>query len=114
MKKITSHRIAQLLRSLSDQELANIKIEDIATRLNWEPVCMSRIFKAQIGITLRDHIEAERMCRALSLLKANKVLDVSKQLGYCRKDYFSSIFRKRFGCSPSHFAKALRRVEEEL
>ena len=63
------------------------------------------LFKSETGITLNQYITEYRLGRARELLSdpRNRIVDIAERVGYSDSNYFSKIFRKSFGLSPSEF-----------
>ncbi|KIL41645.1 hypothetical protein SD70_05880 [Gordoniibacillus kamchatkensis] len=87
----------------------DITLQSMAQRCNMSESYFSRLFKKQIGTSFVDYLTALRMRRAKELL-ANprlKIYEVSLQVGYQDSRYFSQIFRKSAGETPTEFRKRL-------
>ncbi len=67
------------------------------------------LFKSETGITLNQYITEYRLGRAKELLSdpRNRIADIAEAVGYSDSNYFSKIFRKSFGLSPSEFRESL-------
>lgn len=75
-------------------------------------ICMSRStlhikLKALTGDTTNDFIRKIRFNRACKLLKEKRytVAEISTMVGFNTSSYFSSSFKKYFGCLPSEYRK---------
>ncbi len=70
-------------------------------------------FKKKTGETFIDYLTRIRMekARELLMLGGRKVYEVSEMVGYDNATYFSTLFKKQFGISPSEFKAALKRPE---
>ncbi len=66
---------------------------------------LSRIFKQETDMTLAKYITAFRMGEARALLSdpRNKVYEVAALCGYRDINYFTTIFKKHIGITPSEF-----------
>jgi AraC-like DNA-binding protein len=67
------------------------------------PFRFSRGFKEAFGIAFRDYVVRYRLRQAYSLLKNPNIsiTDVAFSVGFSEVSYFSRIFKKYFGVSPS-------------
>ena len=62
--------------------------------------------KTLTGQSPQDFIRLIRLKRAAALLKdGDTVLDVSIKTGFTNAKYFSTLFKKHFGVSPSKYGK---------
>jgi len=72
---------------------------------------LSREFSKTTGETFSAFLTRARMERAKSLLLQlgeEKISGISKQCGYENPQYFSQVFRKYYGISPSLFLQSSR------
>lgn len=71
---------------------------------------LRKLFKKEMGITPLEYMTSLRMKKAESLLAAMltreySVAEVARMCGFEDALYFSRVFKKTYGCSPSNFAK---------
>ena len=66
---------------------------------------LSTIFTAQTGIRFVDYISNVRLYRAAWLLKNTemKINEIALRIEYKDVAYFSKLFKRKFGCSPSEY-----------
>jgi AraC-like DNA-binding protein len=85
----------------------------IAKRCYVNPSYLSMRFKKEKKMTLTGYITAKRLQRAASLLGASGayIQDVAEQCGFLDINYFSRLFKRQFGLSPSEFRKRNHRGE---
>ena len=64
---------------------------------------LSRRFKQEVGVTFSEYLAAVRLRRAKELLETTtlRISEVAAQIGIPNVSYFSTIFRREFGRSPS-------------
>lgn len=72
---------------------------------------LRKLFKKEMGVTPLEYMTRLRMKKAETMLSAmwtNKysIAEVAEQCGFDDALYFSRVFKKNFGRSPSQFAKA--------
>ena len=82
----------------------NPSLAEIAARVGMAPNHFHRRFAALFGKTPFEHMLAQRMDRARHLLASTAltVKEISTQVGYEDAAYFSRVFTKRFGITPSN------------
>lgn len=87
---------------LGDFELS---VPKIAEYLNLSPDYLNAIFKGEKGITLNKYIIQTRMEAAELLLREGNIsiAAIAEQVGYENYSYFSSSFKKAYGCSPAGY-----------
>lgn len=86
---------------------ARIKIEDVAARLYISPIWLSRLFRTKLGMTFLQYLTQRRMEEAKLLLKHSglPVQDIAARLGYEDTVYFTKLFKRHAGVSPSKFRR---------
>lgn len=83
----------------------DLSVASIAQTLCISPNYLSRIFHRQTGKTCVEHMTERRLEEAAKLLRLTtlKNYEIAEQVGYANAHYFSSMFKKNIGCSPSEF-----------
>lgn len=99
---VISQICTYIMNHIDDPE---ISVNDIADKFYFHPVYLNRIFRKEKGISVGQFIMNQRMDIAISLLmnKNLSVTDVSEKVGYKNYTNFHSIFKKRYGCSPTRY-----------
>lgn len=88
----------------------NISLNKLATFAFVSPKYFSRLFKTHTGCTVSDYTQKLRVRHACSML-ANSNISVSEiavQLGYSDVKYFSAVFRRLMGISPTEYCRRNR------
>ena len=85
----------------------DIGVDSIAAHLNITPNYLSRLFRIQTDIKLIDYISEVRIEKAKVLLSNPHVAikDVAEHVGYYSAKYFSKVFYKLEGKTPSEYQK---------
>lgn len=84
-----------------------IGLKDIAAQVYLNPIYFHRLFKSCFRITPQEYLLAKRLntaCRYLNE-KSLSIREISEALGFCNQFYFSEMFKKRFGASPSKYRR---------
>ncbi len=86
---------------------ANLTVEYLGDQVGLSRVHLFRKLKALIGLTPSEFIKDFRMKHARQLLATGKfrVADVASQVGFQDPQYFSKVFKKETGKSPSEYGK---------
>ena len=82
-----------------------INMVDVAEAVYLSPSYLSRIFSRELGCTLMEYLTRVRVEKAKTLLKNPKfnVMQVANQLGFDDPGYFTKVFKKSEGVTPSQF-----------
>ncbi|MEI7809679.1 MAG: helix-turn-helix domain-containing protein, partial [Verrucomicrobiota bacterium] len=96
-------RFQRFFSTLSDTELATRSLKELATQLNCSERHLSRLFRAEFGVPLRQRQTELRLQHASQLLMdANaKIISVALESGYRHLGLFNAMFKRRFGMTPS-------------
>lgn len=86
----------------ADQDLS---VEVICKKLNVSAAYFSTIFKKETGKTFVRYLTDYRMEQAVNFLmtSGDKTYVIAEKVGYSEANYFSYVFKKQFGVSPSKY-----------
>lgn len=87
----------------------NITIQKIASQVYMNPTYFCEYFKAQTGETVLDYVTRIRIEEARNLLLTStlKIYDISEKVGYSDTKYFSKLFKKQYGETPSKYKEKM-------
>ena len=87
----------------------NISISDIAENLHFNPNYLMRVFKNKTEMSILEYIVKVRMEAAKKILKGTRlpVREISYMVGYTDCVYFTKVFHKEIGVTPTQFRKNL-------
>lgn len=102
--------MVDIAAKLRENAFGEVILRDVAADAALSPVQLVRRFRAATGQTPRDFVEAIRLAQAKRLLtESDAVLErVAMLCAYQSPFYFSRIFKKRFGMSPSEYRRVNR------
>lgn len=85
----------------------NLSIQMLARYVHLTPNYLAAIFKKETGITIGQYCLKERIEKAKALLmnRQFKLNEIAHLIGYCDAGYFSKIFKREVGCSPSEYQR---------
>ncbi len=100
-------RLIQQARTHIDQNYADpdLSLNTIATLVGLSPSHFSVVFGQVMNQTFRDYLTDVRIQRAKELLRTTTLTinDIAYRVGYSAPHYFSHVFRKVTGATPTEF-----------
>lgn len=100
----------QLISYMEQNYFKKISLGDLSRHVNLSGDYISRIFKKETGSSAMEYLNCYRIKKAKELLAYNdlKVQDVAAMVGYQDIHYFSRVFKKLEGISPSQYHKVMK------
>ena len=85
----------------------DLSVETICSELHISQSYFSNLFKQETGKSCIQYLTSVRMDRAVELLRTtdDRTYLVAQKVGYDDANYFSYVFKKQFGISPTQFRK---------
>lgn len=82
-----------------------LSVERISQQLHISPSYFSTLFKKETGESYVSYLTNVRLQKAAELLKEtdDKTYMVAEQVGYSETNYFSYVFKKKYGVSPTKY-----------
>ena len=106
--KFDDEFIKQII-GLIEKNLQNndFKIEDMAETLHMSRTVFYRKIKSITDISPIDLVQEIRLKEAVRLLETGgyRVSEIAYQCGFSSPQYFSRVFKDKFGCTPSEYKK---------
>ena len=95
-----------------------LSLKDLAAMCYISPPYLSNLFRQEVGVTLTDYINKQRIQRAAHLLTTTdqKISSVAENVGILDGNYFTKIFKRLTGMTPTEYRRKHRTViaEEDL
>lgn len=104
VQKISTRDLSDFLRQNCQRTIRSHDLESIFHH-NFD--YMNRIFKADFGMTIFQYLEDYRISEAKKMLQTHafSISQIAESLGFCNTYYFSRVFKKKTGISPSNWNK---------
>jgi AraC-like DNA-binding protein len=95
----------RFISKISEKELATSSMADLAAQLNCSERHLSRLFRMEFGMSLREHQTELGLQRACQMLQDPdvKIRNVAYETGYRHVGFFNALFKKRFGMTPKEW-----------
>ena len=103
--------VTRILEELNQNYAADISLTGMAEVCHLSPSHLSRLFKAQTGLSFQDYLSSLRLKHARQILETKPELAVTQVADLCGfrdSNYFSTRFRQLYGMSPMCYRKTCR------
>ena len=101
----TSKYIARVTRIIENRYMEDLSLESVSEEVELSPNYLSRLFRKETGKTFTDALTEKRITVAKDLLSETdyRVKEICSAVGYSDQRYFSRIFQKIIGITPSEY-----------
>ena len=88
-----------------------ITLSDLAKKMNVNASYLSKLFSAEVGMPLTEYVNSHKIQAAVKQLDATsmQIQEVAAYVGITDLNYFSKMFKKYTGTTPSQYRKAHRK-----
>lgn len=102
VQKVANHINLNLVQDLS--------LKNLAQRYSVSASYLSTLFKKEMGVTITDYANQQRIRRALILLNTTnmQIQDIASECGIYDASYFRKLFKRYVGTTPSDYLKQIR------
>ena len=85
----------------------DISVETLCSKLHVSPTYFSTLFKRETEMNFVNYLTSVRLEQAVNLLNTtdDKTYMIADKVGYPEANYFSYVFKRKFGVSPSKYRK---------
>ena len=92
---------------IEDHYFEPLTLNMVADKVGITPAYLSSLFSQHMGVTLIDYLNEVRIDHACVYLKQNyfKTYEIAYKVGYRDEKYFSKVFRKVKGMTPSEYKR---------
>ena len=100
--------LKKAVRYMQSNITVNLTVEDIAEECQISISGLKRIFAKYAGISVHKYFLNLKLNEAMELLTLGKtVTEVTYELNFCSQSYFSVVFKREIGKSPSEYRKEI-------
>lgn len=110
-----SEAVANTIRHIQNElNNENLSIQLLARYAYLTPNYLAARFKKETGVTIGQYCLNQRMERGKELLmnKKLKLNEIARMVGYRDADYFSKIFKREVGCTPTRYRE--QRMNQQI
>lgn len=97
--------ISEAMAYIKGNHQKDIRLKDVAEIVSISPQYFSKIFKDELGVNFIDYLTSIRMNEAKTMLREGQlsIKEICYKIGYNDPNYFSRLFKKVEGISPTEF-----------
>jgi two-component system response regulator YesN len=95
---------------MRENYMKEISLDDVSKEVNVSPYYFSKLFKEEVGENFIEYLTKIRIGKAKEMLAkgSESVKEIGLASGYADSNYFSRIFKKQTGMTPSEYRDHLR------
>ncbi|RLL48396.1 response regulator [Oceanobacillus piezotolerans] len=107
--QVEDDTIRQIRQYIIENSHKQISLDGIAQKFKLSPIYISKLYKEQLGVNYISFLTECRLehARKLMLNPEKSLKEVTFDIGYQDPNYFSKVFRKMYGVSPTEYRKSL-------
>lgn len=104
--------IQRVLNYLNFNLANNLALTQIAEELGISVSHLTTSFKKEVGESIITYVTKQRVQLALRLLNTSdySIQEISAQVGILDYNYFTKVFKKQIGCTPSQYRKQITKT----
>ena len=90
---------------MENYDKEELSVDTVCKKLHLSTAYFSTLFKKEVGQTCIAYITDFRLKKAVELLNTtdDKTYMIANKVGYAEQNYFSYVFKKKYGVSPSKY-----------
>lgn len=102
--------IRKVINQINLEMCSDLSLKALAALCHVSPSYLSTLFKQEIGTTLTEFVNTQRMGRAAELLVSDErsISAIAEQVGILDVNYFTKMFKANYGLTPSQYRKKHR------
>ena len=100
--------VESVIKYLQSNYSSNISVDDVSRHISVSKAHLSRIFKAETGLGIKEYLAIYRVKQAefmLSKFSEKSISEIAYDCGFNDSNYFASLFKKTVGVTPTEFRK---------
>ncbi|WP_353947830.1 AraC family transcriptional regulator [Sporolactobacillus sp. Y61] len=102
-----SHAVHLAIEYIQENSLQDFSLENLASHVYLNPAYLSHLFKKEVGTSITDFINRVKTRESVYFLlhTNNSISEVALLFHFCNQSYYTTVFKKYFGMTPSQFRK---------
>lgn len=104
----SDYYVKKAVKFINENYNTSIQVCDIAREVNIHPSYLYRIFKKYMDMTINEYLVSVRVKKSKMLLERTDIpiIDISYDVGFSSRQYFSYVFKKHTSVSPVSYRKS--------
>ena len=100
----------KMVEKITSSVYSVISVEDICSEFHYGKTYLSQLFKKHSGLSMMQYYNSLKIKEAKKLIKDGNLTmsKISEKLGFNNQYYFSKVFKKIEGLSPSEYKEEIR------
>lgn len=115
MGKIQNQYLAQAVRLMEERCKENLTIKEVADEIGISASYLHRLFRERAEYSFGEYLTLCRMRRAAKDLGEGRlrIYEIAEHCGYRNTRYFSSVFRRVMGMTPTEYREGVAAIGSE-
>lgn len=103
--ELKNYLVERIVKFIKQNCAKPLTLDVLANEFYLSPGYLCRLFKQKVGINFIDYLNTVRIARAKHLLLTTnlRIYEVGNLCGYADLNYFTKVFKKATGVTPSYF-----------
>lgn len=103
--ELKNYLVERIVKFIEQNCAKPLTLDVLANEFYLSPGYLCRLFKQKVGINFIDYLNTVRIARAKHLLLTTnlRIYEVGNLCGYADLNYFTKVFKKATGVTPSYF-----------
>jgi len=108
-ESLESHLVQEMKKYLKEQTENTIHVSDICNKFGYSKSYLSNLFHQQCGESIAKYMTSQKISRAKQLIREENLnfAQISSMLNFDNPQYFSRVFKRVTGMSPTEFKHSL-------
>lgn len=104
----------QVLQYIEGRITEPLTVETVAEAMGISPKSLTRRFKNEIGMLPKEYINRKKVELARKKIEENEMslTNIAMECGFSDSGYFSTVFKRFQGCTPSEYRKEIKRNQQ--
>ena len=109
-ESMENHLINSIKKYLAENAEGSFRISNICAHLGYSKSYLCKIFRTQTGTTIASYATEIKIKAAKQMIRENRLnfAEISDKLSFDNPQYFSRVFKRVTGMSPTEFKRTLR------